>query len=88
MPCTHRIEIAWSGEEREGDGGGLIPFAWMFLSEGKGFKGFGGVRYPFKLLIFKSSNLGEFQRGGVPLIYTHTHIYIYIYKIIYLFFYR
>ena len=37
MPCTHRIEIAWRGEESEGDGGGLIPFAWMFLSEGKGF---------------------------------------------------
>lgn len=35
----------------------------------KGSRGFGGVRHPIKLLIFKSSNLGEFQRGGVPLVY-------------------
>ena len=30
MPCTHRIEIAWRGEEREGDGGGLIPLLGCF----------------------------------------------------------
>lgn len=71
MPCTHRIEIAWRGEEREGDGGGLIPFAWMFLSEEKGFEGIWRGKTPHQTPHFQILQFGGISKGRGS-----TYIYI------------